>query len=205
MAIEQFHNVPTEYHGIQYRSIFESKVATILETLGMAFWYEPRTFIVNGVSYLPDFYVPSLNLWIEPRGYVNEKGDKQLAGFAQLIRGNDENVRATNEKHTADYLIFDSERERVEFHEHPDGIYCQSDDGNTETYLVQCVECNAWFFCGNWGDWHCRACGASDMRRHWRDPQYVVSLTKREIFLHPLLGGGPRTLALDIVADLAHR
>lgn len=56
---------PTRYRGIRMRSKFEAKVAKILDSNGIRWLYEPQRFVFAETSYLPDFYLPELGLWLE--------------------------------------------------------------------------------------------------------------------------------------------
>jgi hypothetical protein len=41
------------------------------DTLGIEWEYEPEGFEFDGIKYLPDFYLPGLNLWCEIKGKLN--------------------------------------------------------------------------------------------------------------------------------------
>lgn len=70
-AIETFHN------DHWFRSRLEARWALFFDTLGIEYQYEPEGFDLDGVWYLPDFYIPSADIFIEIKGnYVFY--DKQL-------------------------------------------------------------------------------------------------------------------------------
>lgn len=74
--------IPTTYHGITFKSRFESNVAFLLDLLGYTWSYEPQSFLLdNGLHYWPDFWLPGPRFWIESRGYIGEKGEAQVQGF----------------------------------------------------------------------------------------------------------------------------
>jgi len=55
------------------RSSWEANLIRIFNYLKIEFDYEPAKFYFsNGLSYIPDFYLPSLDLWIEVKGYFKE-------------------------------------------------------------------------------------------------------------------------------------
>ena len=82
--------IPTVYNGQQYRSRLESTVAWLLDAMGLEFQYEPQSFLLpNGVQYMPDFFVPAQDLWIEARGYDSPKGRKQILGFCEYLYGDE--------------------------------------------------------------------------------------------------------------------
>ena len=76
--------IPTTYNGIEFSSRFESEVAMLLDNMGLVWQYEPKSFLLPGGHYMPDFFVPSLSLWVESRGYDNK--DWQIEQFSEHIK-----------------------------------------------------------------------------------------------------------------------
>lgn len=62
--------LPTIYNGVTYRSRTEARWARFLDELGVAFEYEAESFNLDGSWYLPDFWVPAWNLYIEVKGEI---------------------------------------------------------------------------------------------------------------------------------------
>lgn len=64
------------YKNIKFRSRWEALFAIVLDYFGQPWTYEAYTFplIVNGkrCSYTPDFYIESLDIVIEVKGYIYE-------------------------------------------------------------------------------------------------------------------------------------
>jgi hypothetical protein len=79
-----FKAIPTTYRGIEFRSRFESEVAMLLDKMGLDWQYEPKSFLLPGGHYMPDFFVPSQCLWVESRGYDNK--DWQIEQFSEHIK-----------------------------------------------------------------------------------------------------------------------
>lgn len=71
--------------GFYVRSTWEADVARVFHLLGRTFEYEPRTFDLGGDTYLPDFYLPDLDLWVEVSGWVSPDKEMKLAGMARLF------------------------------------------------------------------------------------------------------------------------
>lgn len=74
------------------RSTWEANFARILNYLGIEYQYEPRRFDINGITtYTPDFYIPSLDLWIEIKGWdvnlskLKRKAVRKLYGIKLFI------------------------------------------------------------------------------------------------------------------------
>ena len=72
--------IETFYNGYRFRSRLEARWAVFFDALGIDYEYETEGFdLGNGVWYLPDFYIPSWDCYIEIKpiteyGY-NEKAD----------------------------------------------------------------------------------------------------------------------------------
>jgi hypothetical protein len=58
----------TIYKGYQSKSRLEAKYTLFLDHLCIPYLYEVETFDLDGVTYTPDFWLPSLELWIEVKG-----------------------------------------------------------------------------------------------------------------------------------------
>ncbi|RXF11112.1 hypothetical protein EG878_14750 [Enterococcus faecalis] len=65
------------------RSSWEVDVANILDLLGIEFQYEPRRFYFRKEreSYLPDFYLPEYKVWIEVKGFYDQRSQKRMRLF----------------------------------------------------------------------------------------------------------------------------
>jgi len=68
--------IKTKYDGYRFRSRLEAKWAVFFDTARIKYEYEPEGFATNGVCYLPDFYLPQFDMYVEvkaPReGYERE-------------------------------------------------------------------------------------------------------------------------------------
>ena len=60
--------IPIEYNGIRYRSLLEAKWALFFDILGVEFLYECDKYKLGDISYIPDFYIPHLGIFIEIKG-----------------------------------------------------------------------------------------------------------------------------------------
>lgn len=63
--------IETVYKGYRFRSRLEARWAVFFDTLGLKWEYEKEGFDINGKWYLPDFYLPDLDLWIEIKPLTN--------------------------------------------------------------------------------------------------------------------------------------
>jgi hypothetical protein len=63
--LKRFH-----YKGAPLRSSYELRVAQAFDRLGVRWEFEPKRFDLGGSStYLPDFYLPDLEMYVEVKGY----------------------------------------------------------------------------------------------------------------------------------------
>lgn len=69
--------------GKVYRSSWEVELADLLDELEIAFEYEPKRFYFEAEreSYLPDFYLPEYNVWIEVKGWLDKRSYKRAKLF----------------------------------------------------------------------------------------------------------------------------
>ena len=69
-------SVQTYYKGYYFRSRIEARYAVFLDYLGILWKYEPEGYIIEeseftqwfgheGDAYLPDFFLPELNIYLE--------------------------------------------------------------------------------------------------------------------------------------------
>ena len=65
----QIKAIETVYNGYRFRSRLEARWAVFFDAAGIKYEYEPEGFdLSGGVKYLPDFYLPSVERWIEIKG-----------------------------------------------------------------------------------------------------------------------------------------
>jgi hypothetical protein len=61
--------VPTRYAGCHFRSRLEARWAVFFDALGIRWEYEPEGYeLPNGEWYLPDFWLPAIEVWLEVKG-----------------------------------------------------------------------------------------------------------------------------------------
>jgi hypothetical protein len=62
---QEFKALETNYHGYRFRSWLEARWAVFFDHLGIDFLYEPEGYLLEGKGYLPDFYLPRQNCFVE--------------------------------------------------------------------------------------------------------------------------------------------
>jgi hypothetical protein len=70
--------IETKYRGYRFRSRLEARWAVFFDTLGVEWMYEPEGFDLGKSGwYLPDFYVPHLDLYLEVKPYRHPDGNAE--------------------------------------------------------------------------------------------------------------------------------
>ncbi len=79
--------IETEYNGLKFRSRIEARWAYVFDLLGVKYEYEKETYELPAGAYLPDFWLPQMERWVEIKGVApNEREDKlayQLASKSE--------------------------------------------------------------------------------------------------------------------------
>jgi hypothetical protein len=66
MRSKSLRAITTRYNGYAFRSRLEARWAVFLDHLGYKWEYEPEGFeLGNGLRYLPDFWLPEWDMWLE--------------------------------------------------------------------------------------------------------------------------------------------
>ena len=60
--------IQTFYKGFHFRSRLEARYAVMFDAAGLAWEYEPEGFELPSGRYLPDFYIPKWDAFIEIKG-----------------------------------------------------------------------------------------------------------------------------------------
>jgi len=64
----KFQPIETIYSGYRFRSRLEARYAVFFDTLHIPYEYEKEGFDLNGTPYLPDFWLPEQECWVEIKG-----------------------------------------------------------------------------------------------------------------------------------------
>lgn len=67
--------IETYYKNTRFRSRLEAKWALFFDELGIVWDYECQGFESRGIRYLPDFYLPELELFFECKPYAPSESD----------------------------------------------------------------------------------------------------------------------------------
>jgi hypothetical protein len=78
--------IETVYNGYRFRSRLEARWAVFFDTLGVKYDYEPEGFDLDGVRYLPDFWLPDQDCWFEVKGQAPTEAEMRAAALLTLYR-----------------------------------------------------------------------------------------------------------------------
>lgn len=72
--------IETIHSGYRFRSRLEARWSIFLETLGIEYRYEPEGFeLPDGTWYLPDFYLPQFEIWVEIKPDIPTTKEREKA------------------------------------------------------------------------------------------------------------------------------
>ena len=154
--------IETSYNGYRFRSRLEARCAVFLDAAKIPYSYEPEGFTFDdGTNYLPDFYLPEQDTFLECKGVMGTKDEHKIMQLAKstgkriIIINPDLTIReATYAENMHDFFPWEEEKE---------GLYTE------EAALGECYKCGKKFFFGVNGSWECRCCGyyAGDATAYW--------------------------------------
>ena len=66
--------IETHYNGYRFRSRLEARWAVFFDNADIEYEYEPEGFKIGyNTTYLPDFYLPQFNIYVEVKANRKEK------------------------------------------------------------------------------------------------------------------------------------
>lgn len=66
-----------------FRSSYEKLISDFLDILGVGWMYEPYQFDVGTTIYVPDFYLPDKDIFLEVKGYWLNASRRKMSFFIQ--------------------------------------------------------------------------------------------------------------------------
>jgi hypothetical protein len=181
--------LPTTYAGITFRSRLEADWAHTLDHHRIPWQYEPEGFhLTDGTKYLPDFYLPSVQGWLEIKGDHMDRYTK-IGQFAADL-WTESGARTTLDREAPLILLGQSPQRLID-------IYQYDGEARYRTHMVgimaagkrysvgiaTCPECRASTIFAL-GQPYCRTCGArgeniaDELRGDWLEHR----LSQRSLF-----------------------
>lgn len=84
---ERIGAIETRYAGHLFRSRLEARWAVFFDQLKIEWTYEPQGFECGQFKYLPDFYLPSMGIWVEVKGDPNALFEDRKRMTSMLAHG----------------------------------------------------------------------------------------------------------------------
>ncbi|WP_454863333.1 TraR/DksA C4-type zinc finger protein [Pseudomonas hormoni] len=84
---ERSHQTIFRYAGYEMRSHSETRWAAVMDALGITWLYESRTVETRHGRYMPDFYLPFAQMFIEVKGPTPTQEEREKAMDAELNTG----------------------------------------------------------------------------------------------------------------------
>lgn len=75
--------IETSYKGYRFRSRLEARWAVFFDALDIKWQYEVQGYEKGGYCYLPDFYLPASQLWVEVKG--TDEALRAEAGLGEFL------------------------------------------------------------------------------------------------------------------------
>jgi hypothetical protein len=82
--------IPTRHNGFLFRSRLEARWAVFFDALEIKFWYELEGFPLVTGWYLPDFFIPQVNLYAEVKPEIPD--EKAMAKCGELCLRSGKNL-----------------------------------------------------------------------------------------------------------------
>lgn len=79
--------IETRYNGYRFRSRAEARWAVFFDALGLRYEYEKEGYELPCGRYLPDFFLPEINVWFEVKGVDPTSDEITKAGFLHWSTG----------------------------------------------------------------------------------------------------------------------
>lgn len=76
--------IETQYGGCRFRSRLEARWAVFFDALGVRWEYEREGYDLDGIWYLPDFWLPQFETWVEIKGQAPD--DDAWRKLMRLVR-----------------------------------------------------------------------------------------------------------------------
>lgn len=76
--------IPTEYNGVTFRSRTEARWAVFLDALNLSWKYEAEGYELPSGPYLPDFWMPEIDGFLEVKPSEHEWDDDRFQELAAL-------------------------------------------------------------------------------------------------------------------------
>lgn len=153
--IQKFSN-KTEYCGIIFRSKLEAEWAKWFDKYKIYWVYEPEGYKIDNVCYLPDFYLPTQDVFFECKGIMENLDEEKIIALA----------KATGKDILVGYYPVGKKLHIYDMS--PWGKFNPNStensglpwfDDSCDIKLQKCNKCRKLFFVNERNSWECKSCG----------------------------------------------
>lgn len=145
-------SIETTYKGYRFRSRLEARTAVLLNESGIPFIYEPEGFAFeDGTTYLPDFYLPDQDAFLECKGIMKEKDYHKMEMLSKET-GKEIVIMYPDMSFTLSYWV-DNLHDFFPSSPEIGGL------SEWESWLCHCKKCNKKYFGDQAAAWDCKCCG----------------------------------------------
>jgi hypothetical protein len=154
--------IPSIYKEIEFRSLLEVNYARFFDFYNIKWEYEMEGYDLDGVWYLPDFWLPKIKTFFEVKGIMRniEKPFK----LAKALEEDD------YEWHQEIMVLIGDPYGRI-----ITPLY----DNEYNLSMAKCAKCGEYWFYLEEGSYQCRNCGEHRGDHHLRDVSYPEELSFR--------------------------
>lgn len=156
--------IPTEYKGITFRSKLEASYAKTLDELKIKWSYEHNGYDIDGVRYLPDFWLSEIGTFLEVKGPVIP-GAEKARKLAVALNPEEESWWSPK------FLVVIGNESGE--------LRLAADDSHVS--LAQCQRCKRYWFMPDIGSYSCRNCGIHEGDHHILKTFDRLSLSQIEV------------------------
>ena len=147
--------IETRYNGYRFRSRLEARTAVLLDEMKIPYVYEPEGFAFeDGTAYLPDFYLPDQDAFLECKGVMGEKDWHKIELLAKET-GKYVVVMYPDLKFTLGEWV-DNLNDYFPWEEKRGGLM------ENESWICECHKCKKRYFGDQCAAWDCKCCGYYD-------------------------------------------
>ena len=159
---QQKFSIPTVYNGTRFRSKFEADWAMTFDTLDLPWEYEREGHYFGKQFYLPDFYLPRSNQFVEVKAVYQPSDVKKIGALLEYVR-----VRKFTGPNCPDVAIVACTpngdfvgwiRTRLPTNA---TVLDLSRRASRDVALFCCAVCKGWWFADHRRSWRCQCCGAN--------------------------------------------
>lgn len=145
--------IETKYKGYRFRSRLEARTAILLDELKIPYIYEPEGFAFDdGTTYLPDFYLPDQDAFLECKGIMNNKDWHKVELLAKES-GKDIVIMYPDFHFTLGYWVPDLSRGYLPVEPGTSGLF------ESDSWVCECHKCGKRYFGDQCAGWECKCCG----------------------------------------------